>query len=420
VIGCAVALELARAGRRVAVVDRNGAPGAGSTSASAAIIRFHYSTYVGVAAAWEAKHMWERWAEHLGVPDPAGLARYVRTGGLVLDTPGGTPGKVEALFDRVGIPYERWDAATIRRRLPWLDPARHWPPKRPDDDRFWADPDGELGAFYTPEGGFVDDPQLAAHNLMVAAQASGAELLLHRTVTAIDRAGDRVSGVALASGERVAAPVVVNVAGPHSGRINAMAGVEDDFAITTRPLRQEVHSLQAPAGFDVDQGPFVTDADLGVYARPHFAGTMLVGSLEPECDPLEWLDDPDVYVAHPTRAVWDAQVLRVARRMPDVHVPHAPVGVVGIYDVSDDWVPIYDRTSLDGFYVAIGTSGNQFKNAPLVGRFLAELVAASDAGHDHDASPVQVTGRHTGLVIDLSRYSRRRQVTAESSFSVLG
>ena len=30
-----------------------------------------------------------------------------------------------------------------------------------------------------------------------------------------------------------------------------------------------------------------------------------------------------------------------------------------MYDVSDDWIPIYDRTDLDGFYVAIGTSGNQ-------------------------------------------------------------
>ena len=28
-------------------------------------------------------------------------------------------------------------------------------------------------------------------------------------------------------------------------------------------------------------------------------------------------------------------------------------------DVSDDWIPIYDQSSLPGYYMAIGTSGNQ-------------------------------------------------------------
>lgn len=55
VIGAGVALELARNGRLVAVVDRNSVAGAGSTSASSAIVRFNYSTYEGVAASWEAK-----------------------------------------------------------------------------------------------------------------------------------------------------------------------------------------------------------------------------------------------------------------------------------------------------------------------------------------------------------------------------
>lgn len=49
--------------------------------------------------------------------------------------------------------------------------------------------------------------------------------------------------------------------------------------------------------------------------------------------------------------------------------------------------PIYDRTDLPGFYVAMGTSGNQFKNAPPAGRFLATLVERVEAGHDHDRDP---------------------------------
>lgn len=61
-------------------------------------------------------------------------------------------------------------------------------------------------------------------------------------------------------------------------------------------------------------------------------------------------------------------------------MPRRPVGVAGVYDVSPDWTPIYDRVSTPGYYVAMGTSGNQFKNAPLVGQVMAHLVAGSRRG----------------------------------------
>ena len=83
-------------------------------------------------------------------------------------------------------------------------------------------------------------------------------------------------------------------------------------------------------------------------------------------------------------------------------------------------VPIYDRTSLGGFYVAIGTSRNQFKNAPVVGRFMATLICACGNGHDHDADPVVVQGRFTRNAINLGHCSRLRQPHADSAFNVMG
>ena len=44
VIGASVAFELAKRGWRTLNIDRNGTAGHGSTSASCAIIRVHYST----------------------------------------------------------------------------------------------------------------------------------------------------------------------------------------------------------------------------------------------------------------------------------------------------------------------------------------------------------------------------------------
>jgi sarcosine oxidase, subunit beta len=87
VIGSAVALELARSGRSVLVIDRGSAPGAGSTSSSSAIVRFSYSTLDGVLTAWEAAPAWQDWEAYLGIGDPEGMCRFIQTGMLLVDTP---------------------------------------------------------------------------------------------------------------------------------------------------------------------------------------------------------------------------------------------------------------------------------------------------------------------------------------------
>ncbi len=424
-MGCTIARSLARAGWSVTVLDRAAGPGQGSTSSSSAIIRFNYSTFAGVATAWESHFAWREWEDFLGGRDEdGGLARFRRTGSLCLDAPTHDPAKVLALFDRVGVPYELWDAATIRARIPSLDPARHYPPKPVDSEEFWAHPDGELGGYFTPDSGFVDDPGYAAHNLCTAARRHGARFLFRSTVAEITSAGGRVTGVVLADGTRLAAPVVVNAAGPASGRVNALAGVLDDFAVTTRPMRAEVNTVPAPPGFEgvgeTGIGPLIADLDLGTYFRGTPSGELLIGGAEPECDPLHWLDDPDVYDSGPTAELYRAQVYRAARRLPELAVPNRPTGIGAVYDVAQDWIPIYDRTALAGFYVAIGTSGNQFKNAPLVGEYLRAIIDACENGVDHDVTPVTVHLPRSGLDVDLSAFSRRRAIHADSSFTVMG
>ncbi|MFJ6617671.1 NAD(P)/FAD-dependent oxidoreductase [Kitasatospora sp. NPDC091335] len=420
VIGSAIALELARAGRQVVVVDKAGAVGHGSTSASSAIIRFNYSAFDSVATAWEAQHLWASWPDHLRLPGRRPLAAFRRTGAVLLDSPSVATSDSAALLDRAGVPYERWDGPTLRERLPGIDPGRYWPPKPVDDDAFFADPSGELGALFTPDAGYVDDPQLAAQNLADAAAELGAHFALHHTVVAVDGHADRVTGIRLADGTRITAPVVVNAAGPWSGGLNRLAGVGDDFTIGVRPLREEVHQVAAPDGRAAGPFPLVADLDLGTYIREAPGGHLLVGGTEPDCDRHEWIDDPDTADPRPTPRRFRAQVTRAARRFPAIGVPNRPLGAAGVYDVADDWTPIYDRTALDGYYVAMGTSGNQFKNAPLVGRYLATLIDAVDSGHDHDSDPVHHRCEHTGALVNLGAFSRRRPVRADAARTVMG
>ncbi|WP_410650780.1 NAD(P)/FAD-dependent oxidoreductase [Amycolatopsis sp. cmx-4-54] len=416
VIGSSIALELARSGYRVTVLDRAAGPGQGSTSASSAIVRFNFSTTAGVATAWEAHFGWLDWAGHLG-HDVGDLAMFRKSGLVMLDVEAAPRTSWLPLFDGIGVPYEEWDSVTLAERVPGIDVGRYWPPKRLGDEEFWEDAKHSLGGVYTPDAGYVSDPSLAAVNLAVAASACGAEFCFRSTVTALETAGGRVTSVRLSDGTRIPCAVVVNAAGPWSGAVNRLAGVGSDFTVGVRPMRQEVAHVPARDGYE---GPVVADMDLGTYFRAEVGGGLLVGGTEPECDPLQWTDDPDAVDLNPTAAVFDAQVTRAARRLPDLAVPNRARGVVGVYDVADDWTPIYDRTELEGFYLAIGTSGNQFKNAPVVGRLMTELIDRVENGADHDASPVRFRAPRTGLEIDLGAFSRKRDRNTANSGTVLG
>ena len=416
VIGSATALELARGGSHVTVIDAGSAPGQGSTSASSAVVRYHYRHFDEAALAWEAGHRWRRWGDYLGVRDPTGMAKFNETGLLLIAGELIDPTDALENLATLGVVVERLGAAEIRARFPTIDSGQLGPPSLPADEQFWSEANGDVSAYWIPQSGFVNDPALAAHNLAHAAEQNGATFQFGCRVTAVTREHGRVTGVTLSNGIELAADVVVNAAGPWSAQLNALAGVLGDFAMTTRPLQQEVVSLPAPAQFHLSDGaPCVTDADLGTYFRPNPGGTMLIGGMEAPCDPLIWLTEPEQAQLSVSRDIWDLQTLRVARRMPTTGIPNRPKGIVGVYDVSDDWIPIYDKTNLPGFYVAIGTSGHGFKQAPVVGELMTRLIDACETGHQHDVSPVQVYLSSTGRTLNTGHFSRLRNVRPQDA-----
>jgi hypothetical protein len=73
-----------------------------------------------------------------------------------------------------------------------------------------------------------------------------------------------------------------------------------------------------------------------------------------------------------------------------------------------------------GASTTVGTSGSHFKNAPVVGKLMAELITEVEAGHDHDNDPVQLFFRYTRRTCNIGFFSRLRELNPESSYSVLG
>ncbi len=420
VMGASIALELSKTGRKVIVLDKGGAPGAGSTSASSAIIRFTYSNFNTILMAWENAQIWFNWDKFVGEQDPDGMAKYVKTGYLVFLTEGYDGVRQRELWDEFGIPYELLSPEEVRKRWPAFETGKFYPPKSIEDPAFADDPYDQLWALFDPLSGFMDDPMLAAHNMAHAAKAHGAEFRFHTEVTEVLRDGGRASGVVLKNGERIESQFVINAAGPHAAKVNKMAGVFDEMKVKHQPLRQEVFSPPAPKGFRLeDDAPIVADLDLGQYFRPHMGDLLNVGTTEPACDPLHFIDDADNWNDNTTPEFAERVMLRLARRLPDFGIPLKTLGIGALYDVSDDWIPIYDKSSLPGFFMACGTSGNQFKNAPLVGKFMRVLMEAEEQGIDHDLTPLSVTGEHTGKEIHLDAFSRLR-TSGETAGNVMG
>ncbi|MAE78099.1 MAG: FAD-dependent oxidoreductase [Planctomycetes bacterium] len=422
VIGCSIALELARRDVSTTVIDRHGAVGHGSTSASCGIVRRYYSTPTMTAMAQEGALVWADWQSYLGTDDASELARFERPGMLFI------PPKIDESVQRtlahmreLGVDAELLSPEEVARRFPFLETASQSPIRSPHDDDFFRATGRSIeGAVFEADAGYVVSPLLATQNLHAAAQVAGVGFRLGCGVVRVQvEAGNRFQ-LELSDGTALDAAVLVNVAGPHSGVVNRMVGVS--LPIETRPLRREVAAIRNPRFTEPGEPPVpvVGDVDSGVYWRPESGGRdLLVGSLDPQCDVLEWVADPDDWNTNCTEAGYERQVMRTMKRFPEVDLDKRR-GIAGLYDVTlCDWHPVLDRTDLPGYYVAMGTSGSSFKTAPVIGAVMAELIAACEAGHDHDAVPVRIQLPRTGFEVDVGFFSRLREGRM-SSGTVLG
>jgi sarcosine oxidase subunit beta len=430
VVGCAVGLELRHAGFDVTVVDKNGDVGHGSTSASCGIVRRFYAQPGMIAMAHEGAHIWDDWPAYVGDIDDD-LITFHRPGMLFI--PPRMDAAVRATVEemqKIGIRVSILDAQDISQRFPFLDALSQYPPRPVNDPEFFTLSDRKVeGGVFEEDAGYVVYPALAAQNLRRAGEREGVVYRLHHQITGIRRTGSGPFTLETATHGILESDVVVNVSGPHSGLVYRLAGVT--LPLETRPLRREVHALRNPlkaggqpgrAG-DVSRAgnlPVVGDLDAGIYFRPDAGGRdLIVGSTDPQCDALEFVDDPDHFDRTVTPLYHERQCLRLMKRFPQVRLGPSR-GVADLYDVTvQDWYPIADCTDLPGYYVCIGTSGSSFKTAPVLGKLMAGLIQAVESGRDIDTDPFQLPLQHIGLTVDSGFLSRLRG-SIRTSGTVIG
>jgi sarcosine oxidase subunit beta len=144
VIGSSVAFELAKRGYKTLNIDKLPTSGYGSTSNSCAIVRAHYSTWDGVAMAYEGFFYWDDWANYLGVEDERGMIKYMKTGSIMFKLQGEDHSKkCLKFFEEIGVEHEIWDLEKLKERMPIYSHDQYDGTTRPDDDEHFFDKTGK-------------------------------------------------------------------------------------------------------------------------------------------------------------------------------------------------------------------------------------------------------------------------------------
>jgi len=420
IIGTSIGHRLSLKGWRTLNIDQLSGAGEGSTSNSLAIVRTNYSTIEGAALAWEGYQYWSNWPNYLQTVEKSRLAKFVETGAFVVKTKSNDKLLNQLLISKnLGIPFEEWSLKQLAINFPDWNLSCFSPAIHSNSKYFGIETGLQIdGGVFFPKAGYCNDPRLAAKNLQTATKIAGGEFLFRHSISDIRTHNGKCIGVTLSSSKKIDAPVVVNAAGPYSSKVNNLISGLGATNIHTQAFRHESSHLPLIQNEKTRYDDVITfDDDIASYTRPDHAGSIFVGSLGTTFEHNEPID-VDKFDHNFTDNAWEP-AYRLGQRIPNLRIPNQWKGIVDLWDVTEDWTPIYDQTDIPGYYLAIGTSGNQFKSAPVVGLLMAQLIEHCESGHDHDKDPLIFFLEKTKNHICLDFFSRNRKKNTRSSNSVL-
>lgn len=380
IIGLSTAFQLVRRSPlKVVVLEKGTALGEGSTGASSAVCRFRYSRPEMVELARDGIAAYRHWADYLEIADPR--ARFHNDGVLWLAD--GRPGWPSAEKDRLatfGIRAEVLDDEDVGACFPAMNPC----PLAPDMETAAEHACIEGGAhLFEVDGGYFD-PVDALQDMLDAVRSREVAVRFNTEVTRIATAAGRVSGVELAGGHRISAPVVVNAAGPWCNHLFEDAGLDIGWPLV--PTRIQVVHIDRPASLE-GHIPVTIDAAAGIYFRTQNRGQQIILSTVREEDEREEVTEPDHFAHYVDEVFERAKLHALQHRLPGLSIRNVR-GYCGLYTVNrDDVHPIVGETAIKGLYAANGCSGHGFKLAPALGALLARQIAGDASSFDTRVSP---------------------------------
>jgi FAD-dependent oxidoreductase domain-containing protein 1 len=217
-----------------------------------------------------------------------------------------------------------------------------------------------------PEDGYAA-PREVLKGFRNAVEAAGIEYV-HDEVTGIDIREARVEGVSLASGSAIAAPIVVNAAGPWAGRVSRFAGLQ----VPVEPTRQTLFRATLPHGWPY-RFPMVVDPG-GVHWR-HDDPTAECAADRIIVAFTKWNEPAGENLAAATER-WDQEFFPALKRRVRAFDRLSNVeGWAGLYEMTPDHNPVLgEHPALRGLIFANGFSGHGLMMSPATGKIVSEII----------------------------------------------
>jgi len=360
-LGAVTAFHASRAGLDTVVLEMRDGLATLATTASVECFRAQFSEPENVAMMKTSIEVFENFPEVIGVP---GYDIGLHQQGYLFytDAPEG-PQTLRARVEHqqsIGLhDVEFLSGDEVRRRFPWASPR-------------------VTAATYRARDGWLSTHELT-HGF---AKGSEALFLLRTKATGIELGGRGVEGVETNRGH-ISTRTVVIAAGPFSGRVAGLAGLELPVTILRR---QKVVISQAPA--IPQDAPMTVSLPSGAHWRPEVGGAAVGWATAIPEEPSEPLEKVPTDWTFPAVAVeevsklapfWEEVMGRLARDSVFVSA--------GQYTCTPDSKPIIGPSpDVGGLFFNLGYSGHGIMAAPEGSRYVVAMITSQMSDEDNPFS----------------------------------
>jgi glycine/D-amino acid oxidase-like deaminating enzyme len=347
VMGCATAYYLLRydPSLHIAIIEQEPGYEHNSTVLSDGNTRIQFNIKENIQMSQYGLQVLETFADDMAVDGRRPVPAFRQQGNLF------TCGVDSVTSMQDGLALQR----SLGCQVEWLEPgaiASRFP---------LYDPNRLAGGVFGAQDGTMD-PQAVLAGYRDKAVEMGAKFIEGR-VDRILCQGERVAGVRLASGERLAAPYVANTAGAWAADLARTARIE----IPVIPVRRQVFVFEA---VEAPQETYpLTVFPSGLYLIQEHGPVFMAGkSMD---------DDPVGYDFTWSRQTFEERIWpELVEYVPAFDRLKLVRGWAGLYAVNtfDGNAILGEWPGLRGLLLANGFSGHGFQQCHAVGRYLAELV----------------------------------------------
>ena len=361
IVGCSLAFELARRGRKDILIIEKEYLTSGATGRCGAGVRHQWGTALNIQLARDSIRILENLNEYTGYEKDCGL----RQGGYLIlaytETEWEQFNKNYELQRSLGVPVEKLDPIGAKDIVPHLNT------------------EGLIGAMFCGKDGFTD-PFHCTFAYAKGAKRMGVDIVTYTEVIGINIDNEKITGVKTTKGTFYS-NMVINATGGHAPQIMQMVGLDI-------PIFPERHPILVTEAVNHIQDPMIISFFHRFYCQQTPHGSFVMG-----------IGDPNEPVSYNIKANWSflelctSKILNTLPVLKDIRLVRQ---WAGLYDMTPDRNQIIDEAEgVSGLYTIAGFSGHGFMVAPKTSIIFAQHLC----GEKED--------------IDISLFSAKRYKTGE-------